>query len=199
MHILNLIKTKPGIKKRALIARTKLNRKTLEYNLNKLIDQKLIWKVKNSEEMDINQGLDDTLIVMRHKLRDVDVSRAYDPKLPSITANGSQLNQIWTHLIDNAVDALGGGGELTLITRNENNFVMVEVKDNGPGIPDDVQERVFEPFFSKRPGGSGLGLAVCHGIVRAHGGSVAAEDREGGGTTFRVRVPGVAAAGEERA
>ena len=142
------------------------------------------------QSVDINQGLDDTLMVMRHKLRDVDVSRAYDPKLPSITANGSQLNQVWTHLIDNAVDAVGGGGELTLITRNENDFVMVEIKDNGPGIPEDVQERVFEPFFSTKDvgEGTGLGLDITYRIVKQHKGTVEFHSKRGE-TRFIVRLP----------
>jgi signal transduction histidine kinase len=72
------------------------------------------------------------------------------------------------------------------------------VSDHGPGISPEDRAKIFEPFFTKRAGGSGLGLAVCQGILRAHGGSIVAEDREGGGTTFRVMVPGAAATGEER-
>lgn len=142
------------------------------------------------QSVDINQGLDDTLMVMRHKLRDVDVTRTYDPQLPSITANGSQLNQVWTHLIDNAVDAVGGHGELTLITRNENDFVMVEVKDNGPGIPEDVQERIFEPFFSTKDvgEGTGLGLDSAYRIVKQHKGTIEFHSMPGE-TRFIVRLP----------
>ena len=142
------------------------------------------------QSVDINRGLDDTLMVMRHKLRDVDVSRAYDPKLPRITANGSQLNQVWTHLIDNAVDAVSGRGELTIITRNENDFVMVEIKDNGPGIPKDVQERVFEPFFSTKDvgEGTGLGLDITYRIVKQHKGTIEFHSKPGE-TRFIVRVP----------
>ncbi len=142
------------------------------------------------QSVDINRGLDDTLMVMRHKLRDVDVSRAYDPKLPRITANGSQLNQVWTHLIDNAVDAVGARGELTIITRNENDFVMVEIKDNGPGIPKDVQERVFEPFFSTKDvgEGTGLGLDITYRIVKQHKGTIEFHSKPGE-TRFIVRLP----------
>jgi len=72
------------------------------------------------------------------------------------------------------------------------------VSDRGPGVPPEDRVKIFEPFFSKRPGGSGLGLAVCHSILRAHGGSIAAEDRDGGGTTFRVTLPGAVTTHEER-
>lgn len=142
------------------------------------------------QSVDINQGLDDTLMVMRHKLRDINVSRAYDPKLLSITANGSQLNQVWTHLIDNAVDAVGGRGELTIITRNENDFVMVEVKDNGPGIPADAQEHIFEPFFSTKDvgAGTGLGLDITYRIVKQHKGTIEFHSKPGE-TRFIVRLP----------
>jgi signal transduction histidine kinase len=142
------------------------------------------------QRMDINQGLDDTLMVMSHKLRDIDVNRAYDPELPSITANGSQLNQVWTHLIDNAVDAMAGRGELTIITRNENDFVMVEVKDNGPGIPADAQERIFEPFFSTKDvgAGTGLGLDITYRIVKQHKGTIEFHSKPGQ-TRFIVRLP----------
>jgi signal transduction histidine kinase len=142
------------------------------------------------QRMDINQGLDDTLMVMSHKLRDIDVGRAYDARLPGITANGSQLNQVWTHLIDNAVDAMAGRGELTIITRNENDFVMVEVKDNGPGIPADAQERIFEPFFSTKDvgAGTGLGLDITYRIVKQHKGTIEFHSKPGE-TRFIVRLP----------
>jgi signal transduction histidine kinase len=127
---------------------------------------------------------------MKHKLRNVDVVREYDEDLPKISARGSELNQVWTNLIDNAVDAMQDKGTLWLITREENDFVMVEVADDGPGIPPDVQARMFEPFYTtKQIGtGTGLGLDIVYRIVKGHNGTIEAQS-EPGHTRFIVRLP----------
>ncbi len=142
------------------------------------------------QDVDIHLGLENTLMVMRHKLRDVDVVREYDEDLPKIMARGSELNQVWTNLIDNAVDAMQGKGTLWLITREENDFVMVEVADDGPGIPPDVQARMFEPFFTTKEtgAGTGLGLDIVYRIVKGHDGTIEARS-EPGHTRFIVRLP----------
>src|SRR5690606_4633185 len=124
--------------------------------------------------VDVHEGLESTLIMLRHKLKEgVDVRKEFAAEIPRITAYGSQLNQVWTNLIDNAVDALGGQGVLTLRTSVQDRWVVVEVEDDGPGIPEDIQGRIFDPFFTTKPvgQGSGLGLNISHGIVvQKHGG-----------------------------
>lgn len=142
------------------------------------------------QEVDIHKGLENTLTVMRYKLRNVEVNRKYDPELPRIWGRGGELNQVWTNLIDNAVDAMEGSGRLWLITRCENDFVMVEVADEGPGIPPEVQAHLFEPFFTTKGAGfgTGLGLDISHRIIQQHRGTIEARS-EGGLTRFIVRLP----------
>ena len=140
--------------------------------------------------VNIQQGLENTLTVMRHKLKDVTVIRQYDPDLPAIQARGGELNQVWTNLIDNAIDAMNGSGQLALITRSEGDFAMVEVADNGPGIPPDVLPRLFEPFFTtKEIGvGTGLGLDISYRIIQQHSGTIEVRSQPGH-TRFIVRLP----------
>jgi len=142
--------------------------------------------------IDVHEGLDDTLIILRSKLkRGVDVRREYAPGLPQICAYGSELNQVWTNLIDNAVDAMDGRGTIVLRTRQAGDRVEVEVEDDGPGIPEAIRPRVFDPFFTtKAPGfGTGLGLATSYGIVtEKHGGTMAVDSRPGR-TRFTVVLP----------
>jgi signal transduction histidine kinase len=142
------------------------------------------------QEIDIHAGLENTLTVMRHKLDGIEVVREYDPALPTILARGSELNQVWTNLIDNAVDAMKGQGRITLITRCEADFVMVEVADTGPGIPPDVLPRIFEPFFTtKEIGvGTGLGLDISYRIVQQHDGTMEVHSQPGH-TRFIIRLP----------
>jgi signal transduction histidine kinase len=142
------------------------------------------------QEVNLHEGLDNTLTVMKYKLRGVEVVREYDPHLPPIMARGSELNQVWTNLIDNAIDAMHGKGQIKLITRSEGNFVMVEIADNGPGIPEDVLPRIFEPFFTtKEVGvGTGLGLDISYRIVQQHDGTMEVRSQPGL-TRFIVRLP----------
>ena len=124
----------------------------------------------------------------------------FDPSLPSIRGDRAQLTQVFLNLVKNAVQALGGSGELVLSTRIEasfhirrgtgrGRFLSVTVEDSGPGISEDDQARLFSPFFSTKPRGTGLGLAVCHRIVVEHGGAITYEPRAGGGACFRVTLP----------
>ena len=142
--------------------------------------------------VDIHDGIEDTLIVLRHKLRaGVRISRIYDRSLPPIPVFGSEINQVWTHLIDNAVEALGGEGDITITTRRDGDNVVVEVADNGPGIPPEIRDRVFDPFFStKGPGrGATAGLDACYRIVvNRHGGSLRLNP-EPGTTCFETYLP----------
>jgi len=143
-------------------------------------------------EVDIHEGLENTLVIMQHKLkRGVTVRREYSPDLPRIEAYASELNQVWTNIIDNAIDAMNGSGVITLRTYAENDHVAVEIVDNGPGIPADIQTRIFEPFFTtKAPGhGTGLGLHISHDIIaNRHHGQLLVESKPGE-TKFKVMLP----------
>ncbi|RIH90602.1 Sensor kinase CckA [Calidithermus terrae] len=144
------------------------------------------------QNVDVHEGLENTLVMLRARLKHgVTVRRDYAPDLPAIEGYGGELNQLWTNLIDNAVQAMRGQGELTLATRRDGDAVVVEVTDTGPGIPPEIRPRIFDPFFTtKAPGeGTGLGLSISHGIVtQRHKGSITVESRPGR-TTFRVRLP----------
>jgi signal transduction histidine kinase len=145
-----------------------------------------------AQEVDVNEGIENTLVVLRHRLPSgVTVSRGYDPDLPRLAANGGELNQVWTNLIDNALDAMGDAGELTVSTRREGDHVVVGIGDTGPGILPEIQPRIFEPFFTTKPPGSGtgLGLHVAHNIVvLRHRGQIRVESVPGR-TVFEVRLP----------
>ena len=144
------------------------------------------------QEVDIHRDLDNTLKILHHKLKyGVTVTKNYGDNIPKISAYGSELNQVWTNLIDNAIYAMDGKGELTIATNIENNCVLIEIIDNGGGIPPEIQPRIFEPFFtSKGVGkGSGLGLDISRRIiVQKHKGNIRFESRSGK-TNFQVRLP----------
>jgi len=144
------------------------------------------------QEVDVHEGLETTLTILRHKLRDgIEVERDYAADLPRVSVHGSDLNQVWTNLLDNAIDAMGGAGRIRIRTFRLGDDVAVEITDDGPGIPAELQSRVFDPFFTtKGPGeGTGVGLdLVYRTVVRDHNGYVYLSS-EPGATTFRVRLP----------
>ena len=143
-------------------------------------------------EVDLHEGLENTLVIMEHKLKQgVTIKREYSPNLPRIEAYASELNQVWTNIIDNAVDAMNGKGEITLRTKEENDQVVVEISDNGPGIPKDIQSRILEPFFTTKPPGqgTGLGLHISHDIVvNRHHGQLLVKSKPGE-TKFQIILP----------
>lgn len=143
-------------------------------------------------EVDVHEGLENTLVIMQHKLKQgVTVKREYLPDLPRIEAYASELNQVWTNIIDNAVEAMNGKGEIVLRTYADGERVVVEIADNGPGIPPEIQGRIFEPFFTTKPPGkgTGLGLHISHDIIaNRHCGQLRVES-EPGKTTFRAILP----------
>jgi signal transduction histidine kinase len=143
------------------------------------------------QQVNIHEGLDNTLVMLRHNLKSgVTVKKEYDPNLPLIEGYGSELNQVWTNIIDNAVSAMNGQGELTIKTYAQDNNVIIEIADTGPGMPD-VQARIFEPFFTtKGPGvGTGLGLHIVYNIiVDKHHGYVKVDSRPGY-TCFQIMLP----------
>jgi len=144
------------------------------------------------QEMDIHDGIENTLLILGHKLRPFTVERDYDRSLPRLCAHGSELNQVWTNLIDNALDAMGATGTLRLRTAREGaDGLLVEIGDNGPGIPAAIQARIFEPFFTTKGVGvgTGLGLDIAYRIVvQTHHGDIRLLS-EPGNTRFQVRLP----------
>jgi len=143
------------------------------------------------QEVDVHEGINNTLIILRNKLTpDININLQYG-SIPKITAYGSELNQVWTNILDNGISALQGKGEITIRTMMENNFVVVEIEDNGPGIPQEIQSRIFDPFFTtKEPGkGTGLGLSASYGIItEKHNGSIRLESQLGK-TIFIISLP----------
>jgi signal transduction histidine kinase len=144
------------------------------------------------QAVDIHRGLDNTLLIVQHKLKQgISVRREYMPDLPKIEAYGSELNQVWTNIIDNAADAMDGHGTIVIRTWQEGEWVVVEIEDNGPGIPAEIQSKLFDPFFTtKAPGhGTGLGLDISYKIiVHKHRGDIRVFS-EPGQTRFQVWLP----------
>lgn len=148
------------------------------------------------QDVDIHAGLENTLTMLGHKVRaaGVTVQRDYDRSLPAIPVRGSALNQVWTNLLDNALDALQSVAvdqrRIVIRTRREGAMVVVEIGDNGPGIPDDIQRRIFEPFFTTKPQGqgTGLGLDISYRIMNGQGGDLRVTSVPGD-TRFQAWLP----------
>ncbi len=145
------------------------------------------------QEVDVRDGLDDTIVILRDKLKGLNLQRDYHPDLPAIQAYGSELNQVFTNILDNAADVLEGQAEpcITIRAFPEGDFVVVEIEDNGPGIADDIKPRIFDAFFTtKGPGlGSGLGLNISYNIVvNRHRGDLSVASRPGS-TCFTIKLP----------
>ncbi len=142
---------------------------------------------------DIHSGLDDTLLVLGHKLAGIDVKRDYADDALEVLGDPGELNQVWTNLLDNAADAVANTPDprITIRTADADGSAMIEITDNGPGIPEDVRPRIFDAFFTTKPPGSGtgLGLEISYGIVvHRHQGDIEVGS-EPGATTFRVTIP----------
>jgi signal transduction histidine kinase len=146
------------------------------------------------QEIDIHKGIESTLTMLRHKLEEsgITITREYVQSLPRINAYGSELNQVWTNIIDNAIDSIGNQGHIIIRTRQENNeYIIVEITDDGPGIPKDLQQRLFEPFFTTKGlgKGTGLGLSISYRIVtEMHKGQISVSSKPGA-TCFQIRLP----------
>jgi signal transduction histidine kinase len=145
-----------------------------------------------AEPLDVEQGLRDTLMVLGHKARDKSVSLKMDvaPGLPPVNAVGGELEQVWMNVLDNALDAVDLGGQVSVTAKPEGHALVVRVIDDGPGIPPEHQDQIFDPFFTtKAPGtGTGLGLDVARAYLRRHGGDIDFDSRPGR-TEFRVTLP----------
>jgi signal transduction histidine kinase len=145
------------------------------------------------QTFDVHEGLDATLTMLGHKLGDgIEVVRDYDRSLPHVSAFPGELNQVWTNLIDNAVDAMDGHGTLTVRTEaGLDDRLVVEIGDTGRGVPDEVRSRIFEPFFTTKPMGKGTGLGLDIAwriVVGRHHGDIRLES-EPGDTRFQVILP----------
>lgn len=143
------------------------------------------------QAVDVHEGIDNTLVMLRHKLKEgVEVKRDYAGDVPQIQAYGSELNQVWTNIIDNAIDAMNGKGEIKISTRVDGDWVFVDLEDNGPGIPEDIQEEIFSPFFTTKAvgKGTGLGLNISYKIIEKHAGEVKVFSKPGK-TRFQVSLP----------
>jgi len=143
------------------------------------------------QDVNLHDGLDSTLVMLGHKLGRIRVVKDYAPSLPRVPAFGGELNQVWTNLIDNAVDAMDGAGTLLIRTAADGDGVLVEVVDDGPGIPQDMQPRIFDPFFTTKDAGvgSGLGLEISKRIVEGRHHGTITFTSEPGRTAFKVRLP----------
>ena len=143
------------------------------------------------QEVDIHQGIESTLLMLRHRIKHgVTVKLDFDRTLPKICARGSELNQVWTNLIDNAVDAMNGKGELRIRTARELDCLLIEIADSGPGIAPEDLTHIFEPFFTTKGvgQGTGLGLETVRRIVQEHSGEITVQSVPGD-TRFEIRIP----------
>jgi signal transduction histidine kinase len=143
------------------------------------------------ERADLHLGLKSTLVMLGSKLEGIEVVKDFDRSLPPVPIYAGELNQVWTNLIDNAVQAMNGHGTLTVRTSLDGDCARVEIGDTGPGIPANIRQRIFEPFFTTKPvgQGTGLGLDISYRIVAGrHGGDITVES-EPGNTRFIVRLP----------
>ena len=144
------------------------------------------------QSVDVREGLENTLIILHNKLkRGVTVVREYAEDLPAIEAYPSELNQVWTNIIDNAIDAMNGEGTLVIRARQEDPWIVVDIEDDGPGIPEEYQSKIFDPFFTTKPPGqgTGLGLNITRNlVVQKHHGEITVKSKPGS-TCFRVLLP----------
>lgn len=159
----------------------------------------IVTNLKNFSRLDrskiskfnLNDGLDSTLLLAKHLLKDIQIVKHFG-QLPEIVCSSSQLNQVFLNLITNAAQALPDErGTITLNTRSDSEGVLVEVMDNGQGIPADILSKIFDPFFTTKDigKGTGLGLSICYKIIQQHGGRIAVESKLGLGTRFTVWLP----------
>ena len=144
-------------------------------------------------EVDVREGLDTTLTILGHKLKHttIEVERDIDEDLPRFQAYGAELNQVWTNLLDNAIDALGESGKITISAHRDGDCVEVDIADDGPGVPSEAAERIFDPFFTTKEVGKGTGLGLDTArriVVDRHHGSLTLRTAPGQ-TVFRVRLP----------
>ncbi|MGB5848437.1 MAG: sensor histidine kinase [Ignavibacteriaceae bacterium] len=142
--------------------------------------------------IDIHEGLDNTLVMLRSQIKEgIMVEREYSKNLPRIQAYGSELNQVWTNILDNAIGSMDGKGKITIKTYQQDDWLVVELKDSGPGIPSEIQSKIFDPFYTTKPPGegTGMGLNISHNIiVQKHKGEIKVKSTVGE-TCFQIKLP----------
>ena len=149
------------------------------------------------QDINVKEGIVSTLIMLGHKMKvgpTITVVKDFAKDLPLVPAHPAELNQVWTNLIDNALQAMPEGGTLTIRTALEDNCVLVEIGDTGPGVPPELASKIFEPFFTTKPvgEGTGLGLDICYRVItQRHGGDLRVVSVPGD-TRFQARLPLVA-------
>ncbi|MEM7654815.1 MAG: ATP-binding protein [Bacteroidota bacterium] len=149
-------------------------------------------KANSMEAYDVQEGLQLTMMILKHKFKDkqIQVAKEFTTDLPQVNAYGGQLNQVWTNLIANAIDAMDKGGTLTVRTKLAREKVWVQINDNGSGIPKDIISRIWEPFFTTKGmnEGTGMGLDIVQKLIKVHGGNITVTSQPGN-TTFEVSIP----------
>jgi len=145
------------------------------------------------EMTDVNGVLSETIGFLMHEAhqRDISIHTDYDPKLPRITTDPAQLQQVFLNIVNNAIDAIGKKGEINIRTSHSRNELRIEIGDDGPGIPKEILEKIFDPFFTTKDlgSGTGLGLSISHGIISQLGGTISAMSNDGGGAIFCISLP----------
>lgn len=145
----------------------------------------------NIQPHDINGILESTLDSIKTKLtsQQIEVHKQYCPGFPVIHVDKEQISRAFSNVMLNALESMPDGGSLTIVTEIEGDFFTVKIRDTGEGIPEEDIIRIFDPFFSTKTSGVGLGLSICYGIIVSHGGTIAVESKEGTGTVFTVSLP----------
>jgi signal transduction histidine kinase len=172
-------------------------------NINTAVDRvaKIIFALKSFSrfggvqvwtESDLAEGLETVLTIYQNQIKHgTELVRRYDPDVPPVRCLPDELNQVWTNLVHNALQAMDHKGTLTVGLRRDGSDVLVSIADTGCGIPEDIRARIFDAFFTTKPAGegTGLGLDIVRKIVEKHRGRIDVESEVGVGTTFTVRLP----------
>ena len=159
-----------------------------------VMDMKTFSRVDRAEveEVNINESIETTLGILVHEYKGrIEIKKEYDEQLPSVKCFISKLNQVFLNILANACQAIDGKGVICIRTGRDDGNIVIEIEDNGDGIPDDVKGKIFDPFFTTKPvgQGTGMGLSICHDIIQQHNGDLSVNGKKGEGTTFTIKIP----------
>ena len=145
----------------------------------------------NIQPHDVHEILEGILDSIKTKIASqrTEVRRKYNSQIPQITVDKEQIERVFSNVMINSLEAMPNGGKMTITTEMEEGFLVVKIRDTGEGIPDEDIIRIFDPFFSTKPSGVGLGLSICYGIIVSHGGTIGVESERNGGTLFAISLP----------
>jgi two-component system NtrC family sensor kinase len=194
MNTLELLKTEiPPESKRRKILELSLSE---TQRLTEMLRSMLSFSKPEEERrrpIKMNELIEGILLVMEKQMKEsnIKVETAFDDEIPEIMASTNQMRQVLLNLLKNAKEAMPKGGVLTIRTNRENLHVLIHVQDTGVGIPEEIRDKIFDAFFTtkQKVKGVGLGLSVCYGIIKDHGGEIQVQSEEGRGTTFTIRLP----------